>query len=406
MIRLPTHDHGVPALEHLLGDGAPLVVGEVFAPFGITIESLQVAQVRYVPGRSVTVEFQAELRMPDGSESTDTVGASSGLRLAGPVATVERNGAEIAVWRYPHDPELPGLAQVTDPDRLRSTLTDISVEPRSLHLRRRSYRATRRAALEITTDTAHLYMKVLQPSKVKRVHELHRELSAVLPVPRSHGLLEKGGVIFLEAIDGLPIRRLIENGQPIPNPAQLLALLDSFPAPAKHHVRVADPVGRVGDHVRLLSTLLPEAADRMASLVDQIAVDHDAEPDRLIHGDFHTMQVLTVGGAVSGLVDIDTCGVGSHSIDLAAYLGQLSVLALAGKAAPAFSAHGRAALAEFDQRVNPSVLRLRAAAHVLGLATGPFRVQEAAWPENTLDRIALVERWIRSAAGTDASVFN
>jgi hypothetical protein len=218
--------------------------------------------------------------------------------------------------------------------------------------------------------------------------------------------LEKGGVIFLEAIEGLPIRRLIENGEPVPNPGQLLALLDLFPAPAKHHVRVADPVVQVGDHVRLLSILLPEAAGRMALLVDQIVVDHDAEPERLIHGDFHTMQVLTVDGAVSGLVDIDTCGVGSHSIDLAAYLGQVSVLALAGKAAPAFSAHGRAALAEFDQRVDPSVLRLRAAAHVLGLATGPFRVQDAEWPDNTLDRIALVERWITSAAGTDASAFD
>jgi hypothetical protein len=382
-----------------------LVVAEAYAPFDVSVESLWVSQIRYVPGRSATAEFRATLRWPDGSETTDTVGASSGRKLAGPAAVVERAGSEIAIWRYPHDPELPGLPQVTDPDRLRSTLEEIGIEPAPVHLRRRSYRATRRAALEVTTGKAHLYMKVLRPSRAKRVHELHRELSPVLPVPRSHGWLEKGGVIFLEAIDGRPIRRLIEDGEPVPDPSQLLALLDAFPAPAAHHVRVADPVDRVQEHVELLSTLLPEAADRIAPLVEQIVVDEDAE-DRLIHGDFHTMQVLTVDGDISGLVDIDTCGIGPHAIDLAAYLGQVSVLAHTGSAGPAFAAHGRAALARFDERVDRSSLRLRAAAHVLGLATGPFRVQEAAWPENTFDRIDLVERWLASARNSDASVFS
>ncbi len=382
-----------------------MVVAEAYAPFDVTVESLRVSQVRYVPGRSVTTEFRATLRWPDGTKTTDTVGASSGRQLAGPVAVVERAGAEIAIWRYPHDPELPGLPQVSDPDRLRSTLEEIGIEPAPVHLRRRSYRATRRAALEVTTGKAHLYMKVLRPSKARRVHELHRELSPVLPVPRSHGWLEKGGVIFLEAMEGRPIRRLIEDGLPVPDSSRLLALLDSFPAPAAHHVRVADPVDRVPEHVRFLSTLLPEAADRMAPLLEQIVVDEDAD-DRLIHGDFHTMQLLTVDGDISGLVDIDTIGIGAHATDLAAYLGQVSVLARSGSAGPAFRAHGRASLARFDERVEPSSLRLRAAAHVLGLATGPFRVQEAAWPANTLDRIDLVERWVASAKNSDPAVFS
>ena len=99
----------------------------------------------------------------------------------------------------------------------------------------------------------------------------------MLPVPRSLGWLEKGGVLFLEAIEGRPIRRLIEDGEPVPDPSQLLAMLDAFPAPTARHRRVADPVDRVGEHVRFLSTLLPEAADRMAPLVEQIVVDGAAE---------------------------------------------------------------------------------------------------------------------------------
>jgi len=47
---------------------------------------------------------------------------------------------------------------------------------------------------------------------------------------------------------------------------------------------------------------------------------------------------------------------------------------------------------------DPVSLRLRTAAVVLGLATGPFRVQEANWPAVTERRIALSEEWVLSAA--------
>jgi hypothetical protein len=34
---------------------------------------------------------------------------------------------------------------------------------------------------------------------------------------------------------------------------------------------------------------------------------------------------------------------------------------------------------------------------VLGLATGPFRVQSADWPQETADRISIAEQWVQSA---------
>jgi hypothetical protein len=51
----------------------------------------------------------------------------------------------------------------------------------------------------------------------------------------------------------------------------------------------------------------------------------------------------------------------------------------------------------WDRMVDPTDLRRRVAAVVLGLATGPFRVQRDNWPSGTMQRIEMAERWVRSA---------
>jgi hypothetical protein len=45
-------------------------------------------------------------------------------------------------------------------------------------------------------------------------------------------------------------------------------------------------------------------------------------------------------------------------------------------------------------------LRPRVAAVLVGLATGPFRVQQDRWPEGTVARLGLAEEWagLRSGA--------
>ena len=42
------------------------------------------------------------------------------------------------------------------------------------------------------------------------------------------------------------------------------------------------------------------------------------------------------------------------------------------------------------------------AAVLVGLATGPFRVQQTQWPEGTADRLALAEEWAGLGAGESA----
>ncbi|MFV0429453.1 MAG: aminoglycoside phosphotransferase family protein, partial [Arachnia sp.] len=52
----------------------------------------------------------------------------------------------------------------------------------------------------------------------------------------------------------------------------------------------------------------------------------------------------------------------------------------------------------FDERVDAVELRLRAAAVVISLATGPFRGQEPAWQETTKNMVRSAMALVRQVA--------
>ena len=52
----------------------------------------------------------------------------------------------------------------------------------------------------------------------------------------------------------------------------------------------------------------------------------------------------------------------------------------------------------FDTRVDPLELRLRAAAVIISLATGPFRGQEPDWEWETMRMIASAEALVRQVS--------
>lgn len=64
------------------------------------------------------------------------------------------------------------------------------------------------------------------------------------------------------------------------------------------------------------------------------------------------------------------------------------------------SGYGTALIEAFDKQTDPRSLRLRTAAVILGLATGPFRVQENVWPTATKRRIDLAMQWVEMAASS------
>jgi aminoglycoside phosphotransferase (APT) family kinase protein len=174
----------------------------------------------------------------------------------------------------------------------------------------------------------------------------------------------------------------------------LVDLLDRIPATDAGGS--PGPASRVAEHARLIGAVAPDLRSRLDALAAAMA-DVPAEPVVPIHGDFHSSQVLVDGHRVTGLVDIDTAGMGARSDDFAGFLAHLSVLALGSPRRGGFDRYGASLIRIFDRIVDPVGLRLRVAASIVGFATGPFRVQLDDWRGATADRIALAERWLDAA---------
>ena len=91
-------------------------------------------QVRFVPGRSVTAELSATVKTGSDEIRTETFVASIGLRVPPTTAIVTTGGTDIAVWRLPADPFLPGLQSVTDPDLASRLLKQLGIDPSGITL--------------------------------------------------------------------------------------------------------------------------------------------------------------------------------------------------------------------------------------------------------------------------------
>jgi hypothetical protein len=263
----------------------------------------------------------------------------------------------------------------------------------------RAYRPGRRAVVELQVDRLRLFVKVVPPSTVQALQTTHKRLEGVVPVPRSHGWSPELGLVVQEAIPGETLRVALETEVAnLPDVQVLATLLDLLPA-SEGACRVADPLTLVRGHSRLLRRLLPDQAEVLVSLEEQLVPDAAGEPEVPVHGDFYEGQVMVRNGHLAGLLDLDTVGVGSRTYDWATMIGHLSVRAEDATAAvrPRIRDYGKQVLALAETETDRERLRKRVAAVVLGLATGPFRVQTPNWPLDTRRRITLAQRWVSSA---------
>ena len=155
----------------------------------------------------------------------------------------------------------------------------------------------------------------------------------------------------------------------------------------------ADPVPRVRAHATVLGMVCPALVPRLERLVTAVGAAAGRHPVVPVHGDFYEAQLLVSEGAVVGLLDVDTAGPGARIDDWATLVAHLALLErLAGDPAPitAYRARVQALLAG---RVSGRQLAARVAGVLVGLATGPFRVQQAGWGAATEARVALAEEW-------------
>ncbi len=390
-------DPDVPALSVLLGPSAGDILDTVLIEAGGRCESARATQVRYVPSKSVTAQYAVNVRWAHGKTTAETLVATSGIAVPAGTPLLEADDITVAVWRYPHDPFLPGLDAAADQNRVRRLLGDLGAPTDAVRLRRRAYRPGRRAVIEAVSPRARMFLKIVRPDQAAALQTKHSSMAGHVPVPHSYGWSKELGLVAMQAMPGKTLRKALESGsRRLPSGSQLVAILDSFPNPPATPSPVPGPVSRAADHARLLKAVTPDLAGRVDAVLDALQTVDD-EPSTAVHGDFHASQILTKGTSVVGLIDVDTAGLGSRSDDLAGLIGHLSTLSLASSARRNIDGYGTAIIADLDRVTEPASLRLRTAAVILGLATGPFRVQEPNWPAETERRIALAERWIESS---------
>lgn len=398
-------DPSVPA-EALLGPGAPALLAAAVAAGGGELRSLTPRQTTYHPGRSLTVRYDAAVRWRTGPVTNEMLVAAAGGRVPAGALVLDDGDHQVAVWRVPSDPYLPGLAPALDSATVRRLLGDLGAPVAECTPRLRAYRPGRRAVIEITAPGARLFLKVVRPRLAAALHDRHRLLADHVPVPRSLGWSDELGLVALQAVGGVTLRRALDQRRGLPAGPGLTGLLDRLPEPGGGSQPV---VGwHTGRFATLIAAVAPDLAERVGALSEELAAaEETAElPAVPVHGDFHEAQLLVDGGRITGLLDVDTFGRGRRVDDLATLIGHLSTLAVSSPRREAIERYAAKLLDTFDRSVDPVLLRHAVASVVLGLATGPFRVLEPAWRTTTARRVRLAERWLVSArrlAGTPSA---
>lgn len=391
-------DPGLPALGSLFSDGPPEPLTAVFESVGSKLLEATRVQVLWTPSQSVKIRYRT--RAEGGSLS----GKRQVVAALGPVpdgaVEVEGPGGRVAVWVVPNDPYLPGLRSAMDPSVVGRLLRDMGFSGDVRRIRMRSYRPGRRALVEVVGSGRTVYLKVVRPMEVEALHLRHRTLVDYVTVPDSLGFSADLGVLALQSLPGRDLRAALKKpGRRLPTASEVAGLLERLPDPTPG-LTSRSPIERLPKVMRLLGALLPSELDRLGHLSAAIGEDPGSATVP-VHGDFHEAQVMVNAGKPVGVVDIDTFGIGRPGDDPATMLGHLAMLADSAPDSARVLGFASQLNRIWDRRLDPSDLRRRTAAVVLGLATGPFRVQRPNWPDEVRHRIGRAEMWVESARRVD-----
>lgn len=387
-------DPDLPVLPELLTDQVPGPLAAVAAASSGTVTAVAVSQVTWWPGRSATVSWDAIV------EGGPLAGRATyvGTTLEAPEGAVVVGAGEdrVAVWQVPNDPFLPSLATVVQPEVAASIVAGLGGTIADPVTRLRAYRPTRRAVIEVSGEGHRVYLKLVKPRRLRALHQRHLDLDGILPVPEPLGIDRDLGLLAMRSMRGRTLREELDDpaGRP-PHPEVVAALPGTFPR-LEGAATVRSAVEAVPQVAGLLRRLLPMEAGRIDRLVELIGTD-DVTDRVPAHGDYHEAQLLVEDGRVSGILDVDTLGLARPGDDPGTMLGHLAVWHTISPQPDRVAAYAVDLQARWEAALDPRDVRLRAAARILGLAAGPFRVQQEGWPVETSRRLALAEHWVESA---------
>lgn len=259
------------------------------------------------------------------------------------VQLVDRaTGDRLTAWTYPQDPSLPSLPAVSYPEAAGVVLAKFGIEAAGATLTMESYRPGKRAVLRVDTGGTQHFAKVVQPALAATIHDLHVALHAAgLPVPRSLGYSE-AGLLLLERMPGDPALEHVASIADDPRFLQGVEHVCAQLASVRVGVAARESLARRADWyaARMAETspvLAPRAADIVARV--QALYASTAVPTPVtVHGDLHLGQLLVdrhEPWRITGLIDIDTAGLGDPADDAAALAAHIVVTAFESASAGA-----------------------------------------------------------------------
>ena len=151
--------------DHLALLTGPDAAGLLAAAVGTAGGELLSALPRHVthrPGVDTTVSYRARVRWPDGTEADETFAAATPVgedAESGAALVLDDGAARVAVWRYPHDPALPGLPRACDTAAVAELLDRFGLGRGNVRLRTRAYRPRRRAVERARDQVAAVVAK-------------------------------------------------------------------------------------------------------------------------------------------------------------------------------------------------------------------------------------------------------
>lgn len=397
--------HSPPGAEVLTGPGARGVLAAALEADGARLHGWAVRSVHQRGTSSVAVVYEVDLSDRGGQRRERLYVGHVTTRPVPPGAiSLAVAGARIHVWRFPHDPYLPGLPAAVTPGRTARLLQRLGLDDEpDPAIRTRSYRPTRRAVVELRAAAGRppvAYVKLLGGRdrrqvrrRTRRLVTVHERLGRTLPVPAVLEHDTDQGRAVLAALPGTSLRHVLRTGGDLPDPAELRDLL------ARLHELADLPDGAdpdayadVARHVDRLRRALPERREDLEHAATAAA--SVGGPRGTVHGDLHDGQLLVTGGTVTGVLDVDGAGTGFIAHDLGRLLAHTEASALAVPDAAdritAYVADLEEALADLVPRGD---LVAAAAGAWIGLATGPLRVASASWRSETGARIDRARAW-------------
>ena len=403
MGRVLISDAALPAAAHLVGPDAIEVLRVPVEAAGGVIESLRACHVQYRPGSDATVRYTAHVAWQGQPAKRETLVAATTIHGTHPTAALvtadtPAGRLDVGVWRWPFDPVLSGLAAAVTPNSVAELIG--SPDRTGLELDVVAYRPTERAVVRVRqADQSTIYLKVVAPHAAEQLADRHARLRrAGVAAPHVRHIDERG-ILVLDELAGSTFRDHIKaDTGPWPEPTEFDQLADAFAATDL----VAKPVStKVTDgvlHASMLATVMPEHRGRLEELADHLQRLDPIPSTTTIHGDLHEGQLVIHDGLITGVLDIDDAGPGDPIDDRANLIAHLRYRAVTNPGLRRRLADHADLLREASlPRFDLDRLDTTTAAALVGLATGPFRIQQPGWRTSVDVLLLEAERIARSA---------